>query len=333
MRVLHVVRSDDFAGVERHISTLAVAQAASGIEVTVVGGDRVAMARLEADGVRILGGDTFSETIRSVRRAGRHDLVHAHMTAGELAAAVSTRTPLVVTRHFARRRGTTPVGRMAGAMVRRRVSKQLAISQYVAQAVDGPSTVVYPGVDVQHHPHEGSRRPVVLVVQRLQPEKNTDVALRAFADGAPDDWTLEIVGHGPEEGSLRQLAQDLAVEDRVSFLGFRSDIPTLMRTSAVLIAPCEVEGLGLSVLEAMAYELPVVASDAGAHRETVGRIQSAQLFAAGDSTAAADMVRRLCLDPGLRRKYGEQLRAVQQATFTPEMQAEATERAYREALK
>lgn len=328
---MHVVRSDGFSGVERHISTLAEAQAVAGMTVTVIGGARASMKPLAAAGVRTMSGDTIGEVMGGVRRAGKVDLVHAHMTAGELAAALATTTPLVATRHFARRRGATPAGRLSAAFVRQRLKAQIAISSYVAEVVDGPSTVVYPGVGVESMPAL-QRGPVVLIVQRLQPEKNTDVALRAFAAGAPGDWRLEVVGRGPDEGRLRTLATELGIEDRVSFLGFRNDVSVLMRSSSVLLAPCEVEGLGLSVLEAMSHALPVVASRAGAHPETVGLAGDAQLFPAGDVEVAATMLGQLCADEARRAAYGEQLKGVQRASFTPRTQAEETARVYRSVL-
>lgn len=327
-----MVRSDGFSGVERHITTLAAAQARSGEDVTVIGGAAPPMRQALGDtGVRVLGGDTVREVVASIRRAARPDIVHAHMTAGELTASVSTPAPLVVTRHFARPRGATPVGRLAGMLIRRRAHAQIAVSRYVAGKIDGPATVVYPGV---HAIEESvtSRRPVVLVAQRLQPEKNTDIAVQTFASGAPTDWTLEVVGRGPELSSLRDLAERLGVQNRVTFLGFRNDVPTLMRSASVFIAPCEIEGLGLSVLEAMAHGLPVVASRAGAHPETVGVTPGACLFDPGNIQEAAMMLSRLCNDSGLRDRYGEDLAKVQRARFTPETQAAATEAVYQRAL-
>ncbi|MCK0110536.1 glycosyltransferase family 4 protein [Ornithinimicrobium sp. F0845] len=332
MKVLHVVRSDGFSGVERHITTLAAAQARAGDEVTVIGGAVGPMRRaLGDDGIGVLSGDSLRGVAASIRRATRPDIVHAHMTAGELAVCLSTTAPLVVTRHFARPRGATPVGRLAGILIRRRTGAQIAVSQYVAQRIERRATVVYPGVPAS----DGSRavrRPVVLVVQRLQPEKNTDIALRAFALAAPAEWTLEVVGRGPELSSLRGLAEQLGVQDRVSFLGFRDDVPALMQSASVFLAPCEIEGLGLSVLEAMAQGLPVVASRAGAHPETVGMAPSAHLFDPGAPEQAAKMLARLCGDVQLRGRYGDELAKVQQTSFTPHAQAEATRVVYQQVL-
>lgn len=332
MKVLHVVRSDGFSGVERHIATLARAQAEAGHDVTVVGGSQERMrAAMTGTGVRTLPGDTLREAARSVSRAGHPDVVHAHMTAGELTASLATSAPLVATRHFARARGATSVGRASGMVIRRRLRHQIAISRFVASAIDGAATVVYPGVEIDDHVST-HRRSTVLVVQRLQPEKNTDVAVRGFAAGAPRDWTLEIVGRGPELASLQALTRELGIADRTTFRGFRDDVPDLMRSASVLLAPCEVEGLGLSVLEAMSHGLPVVASRAGAHPETVGLAADAQLFEAGDAQDASAMVARMCADAALRARYGAQLAEVQRTTFTPESQAAATDVVYRQVL-
>lgn len=335
MKVRHLVLTESFAGVERHVCVLANEQARRGEDIEVWGGTPDQMRHhLDRRVVHRPAVALVPTALRSLR-SGRPDIVHAHMTKAELAAVAPVaflKLPLVVTRHFARRRGTGSRGVLARSVIAGRVDAQIAISRYVAAAVDGPTKVVYPGVESDTGRPTTPRRPVVLVVQRLQPEKNTDVALRAFAAGAPGGWALEIVGRGPEEGMLRTLAADLGIEDRVSFLGFRDDVPALMRSSSVLLAPCEVEGLGLSVLEAMSHGLPVVASAAGAHPETVGLAADAQLFTPGDAEQAGEMLGRLAASADLRESYGRQLARVQRTTFTPQAQAEATEAVYRQVL-
>lgn len=332
MRIVHAIRSDGFSGVERHVATLATAQSRGGHDVSVIGGDVALMgAALAEVPVQSFPGRTVTEVMSQVRRQRGADIIHAHMTAGELAVSLASGSPIVVTRHFARLRGATTVGRLSGVMIRRRARAQIAISRYVAEHVDGDTTVVYPGVEPVT-PTGVKRRPVVLVVQRLQPEKSTDVALRAFAAGAPSGWTLQVVGRGPELPALTALAEKLDIADRTAFLGFRDDVPELMSGASVLLAPCPVEGLGLSVLEAMAHGLPVLASDAGAHPETVGLADGAQLFAPGDVEGAGALLATLCADDDLRVRYGEQLAQVQRETFTPSTQAEATEAVYWQVL-
>lgn len=332
MRVLHALRSDGFAGVERHIATLAAAQARAGHRVWVIGGDATRMqATLEGTGVRTASGNTTRQVAVQVRRLRGADVVHAHMTAAELAASLSTTRPIVVTRHFARPRGATPAGRLSGELIKRRVAAQIAISQYVADAVGEPTRVIYPGIEPDAAPPQG-RRPVALVVQRLEAEKATDVAVRAFASGAPSDWSLEVVGSGSQLPSLQALAWELGVSHRVRFLGFRDDIPTLMRRSALLLAPCPVEGLGLAVLEAMAAGLPVIASRAGAHPETVGRATRARMFAPGSWQEAAEQLAILAAEPAARTEYGAELAEVQRTSFTPAAQVDATDEVYEAVL-
>ena len=100
----------------------------------------------------------------------------------------------------------------------------------------------------------------------------------------------------------------------------------------MLLAPCRVEGLGLTVLEAMAEALPVVAVGAGGHLETVGSVAGAALHPAGDSAAAATLLASLARDPQARDVYGSALQQAQRDRFTPEHQAAETAAVYREVI-
>lgn len=335
MKVRHVVLTDAFAGVERHVCVLANAQARLGHQVEVLGGKPQAMRSLLAPTVDYRAARSVLPTALQATRGPSPDVLHAHMTKAEAACllpALVGGVPLIATRHFAGQRGRRRGGWIARGLIGRTVDAQIAISHYVAAAVDGDSTVVYPGVEAATQDRY-VRRPVVLVVQRLQPEKATEVALRAFAVGAPAGWSLEVVGEGPERAELEQLVSRLGVASRVRFLGFRDDVPELMLQSSMLVSPCKIEGLGLSVLEAMAHGLPVVASRAGAHPETVGLSADAQLFQPGDVGEAALMIERLCRDAELRSRYGRELQQVQQQRFTPEAQARATDAVYDEVRR
>lgn len=335
MRIRHLVLTRSFAGVERHVCVLASEQARQGHHVEVWGGLPSSMKAALDQRVVHRPARRVLPTAVQARATSSPDVVHAHMTSAETAALASRalrHVPVVTTRHFAAVRGATRGGRAVRGVVGRGVDAQIAISRYVAEHIDGDATVVYPGVEPAGR-IPGPRRRVVLVVQRLQPEKRTEVAVRAFAAGAPKDWTLEVVGRGPERGALETLARDLGIVERTAFLGFRQDVPDLMTSASVLLAPCEVEGLGLSVLEAMSHGLPVLASRAGAHPETVGLAQDAQLFWPGDVDDAAARLAALCGDDGLRSRYGGQLAQEQREHFTPSTQAIETETVYLRVLE
>ena len=340
MRLLHVVCTAAFAGVERHVATLAAAQHDSGVRVAVVGGDPVAMR--EATGHRSISvtpATTVIDTIRSVNRfAEGCDLVHVHMTAAELAVALAVRArgiPVVSTLHFASHRGSGRLTRVGGRLVARRISAQIAISDFVARAGDGLSTVVHPGVPRRPDATTaGARDRTVLVAQRLEPEKQTDVALRAFALSglAARGWQLEIAGDGAERRPLEQLVTALDLTASVQLLGHRADVDALMERAGMMLAPCPIEGLGLSVVEAMAAGLPVIAAGAGGHLETVGPVDGTFLFAPGDTDGAGLRLRDLAADPARRDTYGQELQQAQRADFTLEAQERATDAVYRGVL-
>lgn len=338
MRIFHAVRSDGFAGVERHVARLARAQAAAGHDVMVAGGATDRMRATVGD-LRVLVVPATS-TLDVVHALDRHapaaDVVHVHMTAAEVAAAVTRMArripPVVTTRHFASTRGSGLKGRLVARVAASAVRDQIAISRYVAEHVEGPSTVVHPGVDDRPDGStaEGRDR-TVLLVQRLEAEKRTDLALEAFAASglAADGWALHVAGDGSRRGSLGRRATELGIADATTFLGARDDVEELMRRAAILLAPCSVEGLGLSVLEAMASGLPVVAAAAGGHLELLSGLDPLALYPADDAAAAAESLATLAAHPGRRDEYGAAAQAVQRKRYTPAAQVAATDVVYR----
>lgn len=342
MRVVHVVCTDAFAGVEQHVARLAAGQVLAGHAVIVIGGDVSSVAR-SAPGVRVLPSQGLihdAHTIRSL--APGADIVHAHMTAAEVAAALglvgftdtAARVRVVSTRHFARSRGSGALGRVKAAIAASRVDAQIAISRFVADHIEGTSTVVLPGVGMPEAARSTDERDnVVLVAQRLETEKETYVAIEAFARSTLPrlGWRLVIAGDGGCRSELEHLVGERGLHESVSFLGRRDDVPELMSDSALLVAPCSVEGLGLTVVEAMAHGLPVVAARAGGHLETAGRVEGAPLFQPHDVDAASSLLDDLAGDRDRRSQLAIEGRAVV-ATMTLDSQVVATDAVYRSVL-
>jgi len=338
LRILHAVRSDGFAGVERHVASLAAAQVDAGHRVAVIGGDPGPMgAAIDWRPVRRRPAVTTWDTVRGIEAFANCDVLHVHMTAAEFAAVLALRAwhvPVVTTRHFAAHRGTGVTGKAVALAVAPRISAQIAISRYVGDHVEGRSVVVLPGVPVVPDVPSAGREPMILVAQRLEAEKDTDVAIRAFASSglAASGWRLEVAGDGARRDSLQALAVRLGIEDAVRLLGRRSDVGRLMARASALLAPCAAEGLGLTVMEAMAAGLPVVAARAGGHVETVGAVGGGVLFAPGDAETAGRALVALAEDPAGRAEYGIALREYQRAHFTLEAQEAATAEVYRSVL-
>ena len=103
-------------------------------------------------------------------------------------------------------------------------------------------------------------KPLVLMVAEFIPRKRHEDALNAFSavwSGAH----LLLVGKGPLEDEMRQLAAALGLGRRVHFLGYRDDVPELMAISQLLLLPSTQEGLPMSVIEAMSMGVPVIGTD------------------------------------------------------------------------
>jgi|SRR3989344_3595189 len=119
----------------------------------------------------------------------------------------------------------------------------------------------------------------VLVVARLEPEKNVELAIHSFAEGAPSDSCLIIVGSGSEREKLEQLAKESSASDRILFEGKQEAIPYYKIADLVLV-PSHYEGYGLVIIEALAAGKPVLATDIGIAREMGAIIASPEEFPA-----------------------------------------------------
>lgn len=102
---------------------------------------------------------------------------------------------------------------------------------------------------------------MILSVGELQTRKNHEVMIRAVAKLNNPKVRYMICGRGELLESLQKLAEELGIRDRVSFLGYRKDVPQIMRAADIYAHPSKREGLGLASLEAMACGLPLVTSN------------------------------------------------------------------------
>ncbi|WP_182867130.1 glycosyltransferase family 4 protein [Rhodopirellula sp. JC639] len=149
--------------------------------------------------------------------------------------------------------------------------------------------------------------PLVGIVAALRSEKNHGLLVRAAArlrERHPDLHWL-VIGDGPERAGIEDLAQELQVADRIHLLGTRHDTPRLL-SALDLFTLCSLnEASPVSILEALACEVPVVASDVGSVGETVIENQTGRLFASEDLDAMADAIGKLLDDQPGRRRLGK----------------------------
>ncbi len=151
---------------------------------------------------------------------------------------------------------------------------------------------IWNGIDVdlyQPADEPSARPPVIGTVARLSPEKDQKTMLAAFRhvlDSIPEA-RLILVGDGPSAQELHDTAAKLGINGQVDFLGQRSDIPEVLRRMSVFTLSSTTEGLSMTVLEAMAAGLPVVATDVGGNRELINPPECGVVVPARDPQALA----------------------------------------------
>jgi glycosyltransferase involved in cell wall biosynthesis len=157
--------------------------------------------------------------------------------------------------------------------------------------------------------------PVIGTVAALRAEKNLGRLIRAFATVARDrPCRLVIVGDGAERPALSGLAAELGVSGRVEFTGHRDDTPALYAGFDVFALTSDTEQMPLSLIEAMASGLPVVATDVGDVRAMLSA-DNAMFVGARDDAAIAGMLAGLLDDPGARARIGAANRAKAERDF------------------
>ena len=163
------------------------------------------------------------------------------------------------------------------------------------------------GIDLARFATDGAQRgagePVIGTVAALREEKNiARLCSRAFA--LLPSGRLVIVGDGPERPALEALAASLGVADRVEFAGHHQDTPAFYARFDIFALSSDTEQMPLSVIEAMASGLPVVATDGGRCVADGGARERAVHRPAGRRGAGRG-AGRADRRPGLRRRIGQ----------------------------
>ncbi len=274
---------------------------------------------------------------RRLAARGDFDVVHAHWPLPHVIpgwTAASKGLPLVLTFHgveltFAR---SAPVPFLV-PLLRRAVRSADAVtanSTYTAGLIrelhDRPVEIVPFGstIDVpddsaiaDSSPSSGPASPLrLLFVGRLVERKGVRYLLDALALDPDADVRLDIVGEGPLRAALESRCSAAGLADRVTFHGF-VDAHELHRRyaeahafvlPAAVDAKGDIEGLGVVLIEAASFGLPLIASDAGGITDIVVDGDTGVLVPPGDATALAGAIRELAGDPDRARRLGRRAR-------------------------
>lgn len=138
---------------------------------------------------------------------------------------------------------------------------------------------------------------LICMVGRFSEQKDQATLIRAM-EKLPSDIHLLLIGEGPLKEKNETLAKEIGVKDRVHFLGFRNDIPRIVKTVDIVVLSSHWEGFGLAAVEGMAAGKPVIGSNVDGLREIINDGES--IFSVGNSYELAEKIKNLFSD---RQKY------------------------------
>lgn len=301
-------------------------------------------------------GIAWTRRLRGLVDEGRFDLVHAHspVVASGARVVVANRTRIVYTEHNVWGR-YHPATRWANVLTYPRNDYVFAVSDEVRASMRYPEVLswrrmpsaetLYHGIDpasVARWTHQNGVRhelgipagaPIVGTVANFKSHKRLDVLLRV-ADRVRrerPEVRFVIVGQGPLETEIRQLARSLGLEDTVIFTGFREDAPRIASAFDIFALSSEHEGLPIALVEALALGRPVVVTAVGGIPEVVEDGLQGYVVPAGDVAAFTDRVVRLIDDHALRSAMGAEGRIRAQA-FDIRRTVRRMEQVYEELL-
>jgi sugar transferase (PEP-CTERM/EpsH1 system associated) len=287
----------------------------------------------------------FLRLTACLRRARPH-VVHTHNANPHWYAALACRvagTPVLVHTRHGRHLGRERRHVWANTVAARASSAVVPVSLDAADEVLGPErvpahkvVVIHNGIEIERFRAERETRPLVraISVARLNPVKDQPTLLRAvplIAEAHPG-FSLDIVGDGPERQGLERLRSELGLERSVRLLGHREDVAPLLAAADVFLLTSTSEGLALTLLEAMASGLPVVATDVGGNREVVVHGETGFLVPSGSPSAVAEATGRLLKNPELARAMGRSGRRRVEQSFGIRAMVGRYERLYGELL-
>lgn len=173
---------------------------------------------------------------------------------------------------------------------------------------------------------------VLAMIGTLDKNRGHSCLLRAFRKLKSEDvWNLKVViaGQGPEEQALKSYSKEAGIAKDVHFLGFRLDIPEILKKASILVMPTlSYESFGMAAAEAMAMGVPVIGAQVGAIPDLVVHGQTGLLVPPGDEEALCNALRYLIDRPDLRRLMGQNGRARILEMFSLDRSIEQIERVF-----
>lgn len=246
------------------------------------------------------------ELAKLLRRI-RPDVVHTHNAYPHLYGTLAARlagVPVVIHTRHGQRFGQSAWDRRQFRWISTLVDRVIAVSDDAAElcrcedhVAAGKVVRIWNGIDTERFAYRGPYpQPWAISVARLSPEKDFPTLLLAVPEilARVPEFRLWIVGDGPERSRLEALVSGLGLSRSVELLGERSDVPELLAHAGFFVTSSLTEGVSLTLLEAMAVGLPIVATRVGGNPEVVQDGFTGRLVPPGDPEALAFAITQFC---------------------------------------
>ncbi len=314
MQICHVSVSLKTGGLERVLAGLAANTDRGSCDMTFVA--------LQAEGrfaneirssgalVKTLGVTNRWQMVKSLRNFLRDrcfDIVHTHNIYPHLYGTMAARlagVPIIVNTRHGQRIGQGWKSRILFRLASYWVDRIVAVSDDAAALCiqkDGiPASKVlriWNGIDPTEFAFRGSSgRPVAVCVARLAPEKDLATLIRALsiASQSAPALQLRIIGDGELRLPLESLVRELKLSKQVEFLGECENVPELLGSCGFYVSSSLSEGISLTILEAMAVGLPVIATNVGGNPEIVVESETGMLVEVANPESLAKAMVLMC---------------------------------------
>jgi glycosyltransferase involved in cell wall biosynthesis len=292
LKIAQILPEFEEGGVERHVLWLSNALAEMGHEVTIItaGGKlekkldpKVALVRLPVQKKNPFTALYCAISIASRAKREGWNILHAHSRVPAWIAwwvAGFSGRPWVATAH-------AQYGLNAGLIPYRKANGVICVSRTVREHLGSflpEKTEVIPnGIPPARRKWEGKgfpENPRFLFVGRLTRLKGLDVVIEALSGLGEREWTLDVVGDGPQREELEAKVRIKGLDEKIAFHGFRENIEEWMAGAGCLLFPSLEEGQGLVLAQAIQVGVPVIASEIEVLREMMGN--DAELVKPGD---------------------------------------------------
>ncbi len=362
INVVHLVEDLNVGGLERTIATIAfkINKDKFNIKVwcLVKGGKILDELRDNAIDVEILGMKSphnplfYIKLVRKLRNNGIH-IAHTHgVTANGIGcmAAILAKTPVIITHihtiHIKQSYKSTLKDRFLNIFTDKIICCSKAVADFVIEKERVNSRkviVIYNGVDIDKFKSKSDGivedKGVFTIgcIASLYPHKGHYSLLEAVkkvTQKTPQKVKLIIVGDGILRDDLENYAEKLGIKELVEFKGIISDIASVMPMFNLIILPSSKrEGLGLSLIEAMASGLPVIGTNIGGISEVIDDGKSGLLIEPNDSESMAKAILLIINDKNKALAMGERGREIVKDKFSACFMVREIENLYIELFK